>query len=266
MNEILHPQINRIESYPTVVDTAKAAAEYISAFIDANPAAAMTFATGETMKPVLGFLGETVLDGQVSLAQIVARHLDEYWPCSPLEEHSFVRYLRERAWTLGISPENTYEINGEAKDPDAEAARYEALLRERPSDLAILGIGPWDIETQTGGHIGFNEAGTPFDCGTHLASLHPSTKRRDREKRGQSTPDCAITQGIANISAAQKIMLVAYGENKGTALGHALYDPISTERPASALRKVGERVTIFLDEAAASAMGQIEWQSASMLV
>lgn len=250
MNEISHPEIVRIESYPSVADTAKAAAEYISAFIDANPAAAVTFATGETMKPVLGFLGRAVEGGKVSLAQIIARHLDEYWPCSPLEEHSFVRYLRERAWTLGISPENTYEINGEAEDPDAEAGRYEALLRERPSDLAILGIGPWDIETQTGGHIGFNEAGTPFNCGTHLASLHQSTKRRDREERGQSTPDYAITQGIANILAAREIVLAACGDNKGVALRHALYDPISTERPASALRLVGGKVTIIIDEAA----------------
>ena len=258
MNEIPHPQINRIESYPTVAATAKAAAEYISAFINENPSAAITFATGETMKPVLQFLGEAVRNRRVSLGHIVARHLDEYWPCQPTEKHSFVKYLRERAWSLGVNRKNIHEINGAAEDPEAEAARYETLLLDRPSDLAILGIGPWDSGTQTGGHIGFNESGTPFDCGTHLARLHESTKRRDRKERGQSTPDCAITQGIANILAAREIILVAYGENKGMALGHAFYDFVSTEWPASALRKVGERVTIFLDEAAANAIGQIE--------
>lgn len=266
MNEIFHPDIAHIESYPSVTDAARAASLYISNFVRINPTAAVTFATGETMKPVLRFLGEAVRDHGVTLVQIVARHLDEYWPCSTSDEHSFVKYLRERVWLLGVNPKNIYEINGEAEDPNAEAERYETLLQERPSDLVILGIGPWDIETQTGGHIGFNEAGTPFDHGTHLATLHASTTRRDREERGQSTPDYAITQGVANILAAREIMLVAYGENKGVALGHALYDPISTQRPASALRKVGERVTIFLDQAASSTMVQIEGQLTDMLV
>lgn len=63
-----------------------------------------------------------------------------------------------------------------------------------------------------------------------------------------------LTQGIANILEARQILLVAYGKNKRRALREALYGEIGIQRPASALRKQGEKVRIFIDQAAASSL------------
>lgn len=250
--ELPHAQIAHIEVYPTPTVTARAASEDIIRCIQSVGSPIVTFATGETMIPVYTHLGNAVRSGRVSLASIEARELDEYWPCAPTEPHSFVGYHRKHVWSLGVPADHIHELDGTAADPEEEAKRYGAIVQARPADLMILGIGPWDETSQSGGHIGFNEPGTPFECGTHVARLHRLTIYRDRVGRHQETPDLALTQGIADILAARNIMLVAYGANKGTVLAHALYDPISVNIPASALRRVGDRVTMYIDQDAAS--------------
>lgn len=252
--EIPHTEIACIKAYPTLDDTARVASEHIIRCILSVKRLIVTFATGDTMVPVYAHLGNAVRDGRVSLVSIEARELDEYFPCAPSEVHSFVGYHRRYVWNLGVPPDHIYELNGETLDPEEEVLRYGGIVHAQPSDLMILGIGPWDKESQTGGHIGFNEPGTPFTFSTHVAQLYPLTINRDRIQRQQRTPDRALTQGIADILAARDIMVVAYGKNKGLALAHALYDPISVNVPASALRLVGERVRMYIDQAAASVL------------
>ena len=111
--------------------------------------------------------------------------------------------------------------------------------------LAILGIGP-------GGHIGFNERNTPFNSRTHLAQLSNETIYRDQIERKQNTPDKALTQGIGTILEAESILMIAYGRNKGVYLNNALYREINPVSPASALRLVGSKVSIIIDESTES--------------
>lgn len=244
--EIIHPEVSSVRVFPTLQDTAQAAANEIAELVKNKPGAAITYATGETMIPVYGALAKSGVD----FSGTTAFHLDEYSPISPDDQYSFVNFLRERVFgPLRIG--NVFEMNGLAEDPEAEAARYEELLRSRQIDLAILGIGPYDKDSGTGCHIAFNESGTSFGSRTHLAQLSQTTLDRDRKERGQNTPEHALTQGIANILDAAKILMVAYG-NKGYSLAGALYEEISPLRPASALRSRGEKVTILIDQNAAN--------------
>ena len=58
---------------------------------------------------------------------------------------------------VNIDKENTNVPNGLARDPEAECARYDGLIRELGGiDLQLLGIGG-------NGHIGFNEPGEVFE-------------------------------------------------------------------------------------------------------
>lgn len=84
-----------------------------------------------------------------------------------------------------------------------------------------------------------------------VANFSEATLYRDRVEREQATPDRAITQGIGNILGSRQILLVAFGAKKGEWLRRALYGEIGPECPASALRLVGDRVTMVIDEAAA---------------
>ena len=63
----------------------------------------------------------------------------------------------------------------------------------------------------------------------------------------------AITMGIGTIMDAHRILLIATGEKKATAVKNALEGPISAMNPASILQ-THEYVTVLLDEAAASAL------------
>lgn len=250
MKEVLSvkPDIAKIEVFPTREATALAGAEIICQVVANNPTAAITYATGDTMIPVYEAIKNKIEGGTADFSKTIAFHLDEYYPCSPDEPHSFQRYLQRYVFRLfQIPPEKCFTINGLAQDPQTEAARYNQLLAQQQIDLAILGIGP-------GSHIAFNEQGTPFDSQTHLATLSQETIRRDQQERGQNTPIYAITQGIANILAAEKILLIAYGSNKGEYLKPALFEPVSVQYPASALRRVGEKVNILIDQQAANTL------------
>jgi hypothetical protein len=59
-------------------------------------------------------------------------------------------------------------LDGAAGDPDAEAARYEAVLDTAPVDLAVLGLG-------RDAHVAFNEPGSRPGDDVRRVTLDPST-------------------------------------------------------------------------------------------
>jgi len=244
LREISHPDLPHIEVYPDVDTVAKAAAGMMADIVRTTPTARITFATGNTMVPVYGETAALAASGDVDFSQVTAFHLDEYFPMPADRPESFVGYIQERVVEpFGISPDKALYLDGTTNEPHAEAARYEALLAGGV-DVAIIGIGP-------GCHIAFNESGSSFDSRTRLVDLAQETVTRN-QGRGETTPAYALSQGIANILEARRIILVAHGREKAEYVRKALMDPISQEVPASALRLIGERVTIVLDEAAAS--------------
>ena len=247
MRILSHPEIARIESWESIDLTAVAAANVILESVREDPEAMITYATGNTMVPVYETTETIVNETDIPFHRTRAAHLDEYWPANPdLDEFSFVRYLRDRVFKpLQIPFGQRFEIDGTAADPSEEALRYDEVLSRNPVALAILGIGP-------GGHIGFNERGTSFVQRTHFTRLSQETIDRDHVERGLSTPEDVITQGIANIIEAKRILMVAFGAKKGGYLHEALYESITLECPASVLRMVGKKVIIIIDEAAAA--------------
>jgi glucosamine-6-phosphate deaminase len=252
--EVIHSEIRQIRVYPTREEASIDAAQEIIKLVSEKPDAAITYATGNTMIPLYQALAKAVVDGKADFSKTSAFHLDEYFPCGSDPEkypYGFVAYLRKLVFKpLKIG--KVYELNGLAPDPDAEADRYDRLLGVQPIDLAIVGIGPWSDETKSGCHIAFNESGTPFNSRTHVAQLSPVTVARDRVDRGQDSPYKALSQGIANILGAERIMFLAFGEEKSVSFYQAFYAEIGTQRPASALRFVGSKVTVFIDEDVAS--------------
>jgi len=224
--------------------TAQAAGEFIASFIKDNPQSNISFATGATMEPVY----KSVRNSGVNATEIRAFHLDEYIGANPeVDEESFVQYVRSNVVTP-LNIRKAYYLDGTAVNPEEEAERYEKLLQQYPTDLAILGIGP-------GGHIAFNEAGTPFHLGVHVQKLSPETIQRDVE-RGQPLREYALTQGPMNIIMAKNIIVVLYGTSKGEILQECFDGSISHQLPASILRlpKIAGKVTVFLDEFAGKKM------------
>ena len=121
--------------------------------------------------------------------------------------------------------------NVHAADLTAAAADYEQTLHDIGGvDLQLLGIG-------RNGHIGFNEPGTPFSSRTRVANLSDST-RIDNARFFTSLSDVptrCITQGLATISTAIEIILIATGQAKAAAVAALLTRPPETTLPVSAL-------------------------------
>ncbi len=212
-------------------------------------------ATGSTPEGVYERLVQTISKDKPDLSGLSTVNLDEYFPIQRTDPQSYYQFMMKRLWepladlSLGFVPDRQADIpRGDAPDPVAECARYEARIRALGGvDLQLLGIG-------VNGHVGFNEPGSPTDSRTRLVDLTESTIRANsRFYQGDKTkvPRQAITMGIGTILDARELLILASGKNKApildklAALPHAIPDI-----PASAL--VGHpHISFFLDQDAA---------------
>lgn len=196
-------------------------------------------ATGSTPERLYRIMRESDLD----FSGMTSINLDEYMGLSEDSPHSYHHFMHEQLFDAKPFKKN-YLLDG-LGDEVEECAQFEEIIAANPIDVQILGIG-------TNGHIGFNEPGTPFDSRTQKVALWQSTI--DSNKRyfadEKDVPRFAYSMGIQTILSAEKIILMAFGKEKATAIKAALEGPITTDLPASALQ-THKHVTVILDEEAA---------------
>jgi glucosamine-6-phosphate deaminase len=132
---------------------------------------------------------------------------------------------------INIDKANTRVPDGMATYPEAECARYDALIDGFGAiDVQLLGIGP-------NGHIGFNEPADVFSRGTQYIRLTASTIAANARffANPADVPKYAVTMGIRHIMLAKKIVLVAGAEKKDI-LNQAMNGDITPQLPASVLQ------------------------------
>ena len=247
-----HAELHKIYELPTRDEAARLAAEKILEVVSAKPDAAISFPTGNQAKSVYEQLAKLARERNVSFADVKAFHLDEYFPISADHPDSFRKYLRENVWNpLGIKQENIHEIHADPGTDGAKvAADYEALLNKQEIDLVLHPIG-------CGGHIGFNETGTPKELPTHVTKLSPETVHRDQVIRKQTSPDYAITQGISTMLNAKQLLFIDFDPQYQTAMKDALYGPISSDNPSSFLRTNGSKVDVIITKEIGNAINSL---------
>ena len=183
-----------------------------------------------------------------SYKNCVTFNLDEYVGLPKSHDQSYYTFMHENLFNgIDIPEENIHIPDGNADDEKAACCEYEDKLKNYVVDIQILGIG-------SDGHIAFNEPGTPFTSETHLMDLTEQTRRdnaRFFDGDIDEVPTKAITQGLASIMRAKKIILIATGANKADAVCHMIKGPKSTDCPASILQDHAD-VTVILDEAVAA--------------
>ena len=113
-------------------------------------------------------------------------------------------------------------------------------------DLQLLGLG-------RNGHIGFNEPAADFPKITHCVDLTESTIEANKRffASADEVPRQAYTMGIGTIMKADKILVVANGEDKADAVAAMVQGKINPEVPASILQ-LHNNVILVADEAALS--------------
>lgn len=227
-------------------DAAGVAGAVLASAIANRGSANVMLATGNSQ---LRFLEHLVTRAAVDWSRVTAFHMDEYVGVSDTHPASFQRYMRERVATR-LPLRVFHYVSGEG-DPDAEAARYEGLLREHPLDLCCLGIGE-------NGHLAFNDPPVAdFDDprAVKVIALDDASRRQQVGEGHFATvddvPTHAITVTIPALLAAARVLAIVPEARKAEPVRAALEGPVTTACPASILRK-HSNATLFLDRDSAA--------------
>ena len=235
----------KIRIYKSYGLVSEVAADIIDDVIAAKPDAILGLATGST--PIETY-GQLIRRGVVDFSKVSSYNLDEYIGLAPTDPQSYHYYMKENFFDhINIDQSKTHLPNGQATDPVAEAAAFEAKILEAGGvDVQLLGIGE-------NGHIGFNEPADHFKRFTHVADLTESTIAANaiHFDKKEDVPTQAISMGIGTIMSAKKIILIASGPKKAQAIKDALQGEINPAVQASILQCHPD-VTVILDYEAAS--------------
>lgn len=230
-------------------EVAAKSSEMVKDVVKSNPWAVLGLATGSSPVGMYTKLADAYKNGEISFKNVKTINLDEYVGIGIESDQSYVYFMREQLFSkIDIDLDNTHLPNGLAKDLDAECERYNDLIRSVGGiDLQVLGIG-------NNGHIGFNEPSDSFTFSTSVIELTDSTI--DANSRffasRELVPTKAISMGIGQIMAADKILLIALGKSKAEILERALFGPITPQIPTSVLRFFKGDIFVFGDEEALS--------------
>ena len=216
-NDILHSY----EKIPTEIfseptDASEAVADLIVDEIKANGGKLrLGLSTGSSPRTLYQILANKYAKGLVSFKDVELFSIDEYYPCNGIEKTSRNTCLHEELINLvDFQEKNVHFPDGTASRSEVSAycAEYDRLARNL--DLLVMGIGEL-------GQIGFNEAGSSDKSRTRVVILgYRSRNRQAKNFKGNVdlTPKTAITMGISTMLSAKKIVLMAWGEDKATAV------------------------------------------------
>ncbi len=226
----------------------KIAAFIIAAQVISKPKTVLGTATGSTALGVYSSLCDIYEDGDVDFSKTQIFNLDEYWGLDKTHIQSHYNYIRTNLVDRINIPEDSFNIpDGSAIEVFEECKRYEKSIDKAGGiDLQLLGLG-------RNGHIGFNEPSDYFSPYTYLVELLELTRISNAHffNHINEVPKEAISMGIGTIMRAKKVLLVASGYEKASAIREMVEKKVTPACPASILH-FHQDATILIDEAAAS--------------
>jgi len=172
----------------------------------------------------------------IDWSRVNAFHMDEYIGLEPSHPAGFRNFLK-RAIFDRFPFASVHLLNGNAEDPAQEALRYEALLREHPLDICLLGIGE-------NGHIAFNDPPVADFEDPHLVKIVELEKRCRQQQVHDGcfpsidqVPTHALTVTIPGMMGAKRLFCSVPAATKAGAVGRLVCGPISTDCPATVMRR-----------------------------
>jgi glucosamine-6-phosphate deaminase len=220
------------------------AADFYVTQLKQKPDSVLGLATGST--PV-GLYRELVLraeSGEIDFSKARTFNLDEYYPIKASHPQSYKTFMDEHLFNK-VKFSSTRIPNGEAADPHAECAGYDAEVEAAGGlDLLLLGIG-------LNGHIGFNEPALSYPLGSYLVELTENTLEANSRffDDGEVQPVNALTMGIGPIFKSKHILLLISGAGKAGITKKLFEGKLHTDVPACLLL-LHPNVTLIIDKAA----------------
>jgi glucosamine-6-phosphate deaminase len=224
---------------------AEKGAELIRKAIDEKGEANIIVATGASQFEMLAEL----VKQDVDWTKVTGFHLDEYVDMPVTHPASFRKYLKER-FVDKVPLKAFYYVNGDTGDPQAECDRLGRIIREKPIDVAFIGIGE-------NGHLAFNDPPADFETEEpYLVVNLDEACRKQQLGEGwfptlEDVPERAISMSIKQILKSKNIICSVPDERKARAVQGTVKSEITPMIPGTALQK-HSATWLYLDEASAS--------------
>jgi len=233
----------KLSVHRTAQDANRAAADWLAAMLPS--ARNVMVAAGNTPLELYRLIGER----RLKLGHLNVFALDEYVGV-PLDEPRNCANLLKRtvgqAWK--IPPAQFQVISSVETDALRSVREHEALIAKAGGlDLIVLGLGQ-------NGHLGFNEPGSAEDSVGRLLDLEQISVEANRKWfEGQYARAKGITVGLKTIWSARRVLILAYGAHKASAVQAMVDGKRGPHCPASFLQTHPD-THAFLDEPASALM------------
>ena len=223
-------------------------ANLLSAQVIMKPDCVLGLATGSTPVGAYKQLVQWFQKGDLDFSRVSTVNLDEYRGLAHTDPQSYYYFMQENLFDhVNIDKTATHVPDGTNPDAADACVKHEQIIKSLGGiDLQLLGLG-------NNGHIGFNEPAADFPKITHCVDLTESTIEANKRffASADEVPRQAYTMGIGTIMKADKILVVANGEDKADAVAAMVQGKINPEVPASILQ-LHNNVILVADEAALS--------------
>lgn len=229
---------------------ARAVAAHLHGVIAGQGEARVIFACAPSQDQFLDHLIHEAQSLELDWSRVTAFHMDDYVGLTAAHPQSFRSYLQKHL--LSHVPIGRFHpLPAEEKDAAAVAARYTALLREKPIDLICMGIGE-------NGHIAFNDPPVAdFEDPALVKVVELDLACRQQQVNDgcfptlADVPRHAFTLTVSVFRQAKRLSIHVPGPLKAAAVRATVQGPIATACPASILR-LHPDATLYIDTAAAS--------------
>lgn len=242
----------KIEIFETIEAMYQSVADVYIQAIQSKPNIVLGLATGTTPIPLYKNLIKAYQNKQISFKDVTTFNLDEYVGLDKNHPASYAFFMKDQLFNhVDINLSQTHIPSGSLGIKEA-IATFQKEFDAHHIDIQLLGLG-------SNGHIGFNEPGTSFQTTTHQTTLAQSTiedNARMFDDQSQ-VPTRSITMGIKDIMKAEKIILIATGQQKSQAVYEMIHGPVDEKLPASILQK-HKNVVVYLDKDAARLLDRKE--------
>ena len=209
--------------------------------------------TGATPQSLYNELARRYEAGAVSFKNVEVVSIDEYYPSAKEERQSRNFKLHESFLDkVDIKEENIHIPDGTVPQDQVSdyCAQYDKLATGL--DLLVIGMGEQ-------GQVGFNEAGSTPKSRTRTVRLSYKSRKRQAKNFNHDislTPDKAITIGIGTMLSAGRIIIMAWGEDKVSAVKAVAEGRPDPMCPASYLQ-AHDNISLYVDEVAAAELTRI---------
>src|SRR5699024_6345596 len=224
--------------------SAQLTAERIKRVLEEKKEARIIFASAPSQDEFLYYLTK---DEDIDWSKIIGFHMDEYIGLPENSEQLFRRYL-EKNLVHKVNFKSFHFIDS-TKDAEEMAMIYSKLLSEKPVDLCCLGIGE-------NGHIAFNDPPVAdFNDPKLVKKVELDKRSRQQQvndgnfKDIEEVPTHALSLTIPALTSANAMVCTVPGATKKEAVNKVFYNQISTECPATIMRRHSEAF-LLLDEQA----------------